>query len=87
MEPDNSDRLQWIIEHRHSTRAPYDPAQTVSDRELARIVDAARWAPTAHNMQNFEILVVDDPEILQRIDEIPTPVSEVFLRENYQQLS
>ncbi len=27
----------------------------------------ARWAPTAHNMQNFEVIVVDDNEVLEII--------------------
>ena len=70
MDPDNTDRLQWLIEGRHSTRAPFDPAQTVSERELARIVDAARWAPTAHNMQNFRLVAIDDRAVLDELGRI-----------------
>jgi nitroreductase len=55
--------------------------------DLAQIIEAARWAPTAHNMQNFEIVVVDDKQVLDRIGNIKSRVSEAFIRENYEQLS
>lgn len=38
-------------------------------------------------MQNFEILVIDDKELLEKIGDIKSQISEEFLRENYQQLS
>jgi nitroreductase len=38
-------------------------------------------------MQNFEVVVVDDKQILERIGNIKSRVSEAFIRENYQQLS
>ncbi len=38
-------------------------------------------------MQNFEILAVDDPEVLKAIGNIKSKISEDFLRENYNQLS
>jgi nitroreductase len=46
-----------------------------------------RWAPTAHNMQNFAIVAVDDKEILEIIGNVKSHISEEFLRENYEQLS
>jgi nitroreductase len=52
-----------------------------------QILEAARWAPTAHNMQNFEIIVVDDKTQLEKLGKIKSRISEDFLRENYQQLS
>jgi len=55
--------------------------------ELEKILEAGRWAPTAHNMQNFEIIAVDDKETLEEIGGIKNRISEVFLRENYEQLS
>jgi len=87
MEPRNADRMQWLIEHRHSTRVPFDPAQHVTDTELAHIVDAARWAPTAHNMQNFRLVVVDDRETLDALGRIRSRVSQRFIAENFRQLS
>jgi nitroreductase len=38
-------------------------------------------------MQNFEIIVIDDKEVLEQIGKIKSRVSEAFIRENYQQLS
>jgi nitroreductase len=44
-------------------------------------------APTAHNMQNFEIIVVDDKSLLKKLADLKSPISQAFIRENYQQLS
>ncbi len=76
-----------IIQERQSTRASFDPHQPVNRDDLKQIIEAARWAPTPHNMQNFEIIVVDDRELLRRIGSIRSRVSESFVRENYRQLS
>jgi nitroreductase len=76
-----------LIQQRQSTRVPYDPNRPVAKDDLRQIIEAARWAPTAHNMQNFEIVVVDDKKVLEKIGNIKSQVSEAFIRENYQQLS
>lgn len=75
------------IESRHSSRVPFDSQRVVPDRDLQRILEAARWAPTPHNMQNFEVIVVDDRDILEKIAAVRSTPSKTFLRENYQQLS
>jgi nitroreductase len=38
-------------------------------------------------MQNFEIVVVDDRRILEQIEALKIPVSDVFIKENYPHLS
>ena len=76
-----------IIEERQSSRVPFDPNKPISKENLSRILEAARWTPTAHNMQNFDIIVVDDGAVLERIGNIKSCISEEFLRENYEQLS
>jgi nitroreductase len=81
-----SDVLE-LIKERHSTRVPFDPHHLVRKEDLKLILEAGRWAPTAHNMQNFEILVVDDKKVLEEIGNIKSHISVVFLRENYEQLS
>lgn len=78
--------LHTIVE-RHSSRMPFDPHQPVRTGDLKMVLEAARWAPTAHNMQNYEIVVVDDHEKLEEIGRIQTVSSETFIRENYRQLS
>lgn len=54
---------------------------------LGQILEAARWAPTPHNMQNFEIIVVDDKKVLGKIAEAKFFVSETFIKENLEHLS
>jgi nitroreductase len=76
-----------IIRDRQSARVPFDPARRVPAEHLAQILEAARWTPTAHNMQNFQIVVVDDRELLGAIANIRGEISEAFVRENYEQLS
>jgi len=76
-----------LIRERRSGRARYDPKRPVTQHQLDQILEAASWAPTAHNMQNFEIIVVDDPAKLQAIGAIESRTSAVFLRENFQQLA
>jgi len=76
-----------IIQERHSARIPYDPKRQVSKEDLKQILEAARWAPTAHNMQNFDAVIIDDKAVLEKIGNIKSRISEEFLRENYEQLS
>ena len=76
-----------LITERKSLRVPFDTERPIAGKDLQQILEAARWAPTAHNMQNFEIIVVDDKKILEAIGKINRPISEVFIRENYPQLS
>jgi nitroreductase len=79
--------VQIIIQERQSARVPFDTDRKVSKRDLTEILDAGRWAPTAHNMQNFSIIVVDDKELLDVVGNVKSQISEEFLRENYEQLS
>jgi nitroreductase len=81
-----SDILE-LVRKRTSSRMPFDLERPVAEEQLAGILEAARWSPTAHNMQNFEIVVVDDRKVLEAIGSIERPISETFVRENCQQLS
>jgi nitroreductase len=81
------ENLLEIMRGRRSSRMPFMPDRSIPKGDMNKILEAARWAPTAHNMQNFEITVVDDKQILVQIGEIPGSVSLDFIRENYQQLS
>lgn len=83
---ESSDLLQ-LIKDRESVRGPFDPDKPIATEDLRMILEAARWAPTAHNMQNFEIVVVDDQTIMEEIGAIKTGISLDFLKENYEQLS
>jgi nitroreductase len=76
-----------IIKERHSMCVPFDPNRPISKENLRQLLEAARWAPTGHNMQNYEIIVIDDKAVLEKIGNIKTRVLEEFLRDNYTQLS
>jgi len=79
--------LLKLMRERHSSRQAFDPKRRLSEADLNLILEAARWAPTAHNMQNYEVLVVDEPVTLAAIAAYRSQPSETFLRENYQQLA
>jgi len=80
-------KLAEIIRDRHSSRGSFDPDRPIAKPQLKRILEAARWAPTPNNMQNFEIIIVDNKEQLGDIAKIPAEMPEAFLRENYATLS
>jgi nitroreductase len=48
--------FQDVLETRHSIRK-YEPLP-VAEEKLARILEAARTAPTAHNNQPFRVIVI-----------------------------
>ncbi|MGA2822862.1 MAG: nitroreductase family protein [Bacteroidales bacterium] len=79
--------LLKLIQKRQSSRMPFDTKRPIAKQDLIQILEAGRWTPTAHNMQNFEIIVIDDEKLLVSIGNIKRPISETFIRENYQQLS
>jgi nitroreductase len=76
-----------VIRDRYSERGAFDPSRPVSKSDLKLILEAARWAPTPNNMQNFDIVIVDEKEKLEAIGKVPAYMPEAFLRENYTQLS
>ena len=79
--------LLKLMQERKSSRTPLDTNRPIAKEDLLQILEAARWAPTAHNMQNYEIIVVDDKKLLDSMGNIKRPISETFVRENYLQLS
>lgn len=76
-----------IIQERHSSRGQFDPTRPVSKDKLHEILEAARWTPTAHNMQNYEIIIIDDKKVIETIGNIKSIPSEEFIRENFEQMS
>jgi nitroreductase len=76
-----------IMWQRHTCRTAFDPQREIREADVQRILDAVRWAPTAHNMQNFEVIAVDDKQCLAAIRAIQLPPAETFIFESYHQLS
>ncbi len=59
------DRLHW----RYATKA-MDPSRTVAQDKVDRIVEAARLAPTSSGLQPFELRVVTDIAVREKIKAI-----------------
>jgi nitroreductase len=72
---------------RHSCRAAFDPRRKIRESDMLRILDAVRWAPTAHNGQNFEVIAVDDEPCLAAISAVRLPAAETFVRDECHHLS
>lgn len=79
--------LLTLIKNRHSSRVIFDTKRPIAKEDLHKILEAGSWAPTAHNMQNFEVLIVDDKKLIGAIAAIKAPISLTFVKENYKQLS
>jgi nitroreductase / dihydropteridine reductase len=59
------DQLNW----RYATKK-YDPSRKVPADKLDRILEAIRLAPTSSGLQPFELIVVSNPEIREKIKSI-----------------
>ena len=56
------DRLNW----RYATKK-FNPSQSVAADKVERIVEAARLAPTSSGLQPFEVFIVTDKAVRERI--------------------
>ncbi len=56
------DKLKW----RYATKK-YTPSKTVAADKLERILEAIRLAPTSSGLQPFEVLVVSNPDLREKI--------------------
>jgi nitroreductase len=54
-------------------------SRKLEEDHLHLILGAARWAPSGHNSQPWEFVVIDDPELIQRIAAITTGIFDEFL--------
>jgi len=79
--------LLKLIKRRKSSRGLFDGNRSVKPAVLQEILEAATWAPTAHNMQNFKIVAIDNKSVLKKLSELKYAISPTFLKENYPQLS
>lgn len=60
------DDLIAVVRKRRSVRR-FAPGQSVPRETLLRIAEAARWAPTGANSQCFDLVIVDDPGMRERV--------------------
>ena len=75
VKPNNPDYDSFIdiIRKRRSVRR-FDKGRSISREVLERIAEAGRWAPSGANVQPWDFIVVEDPDMRDR-------VVEVFLRQ------
>jgi nitroreductase len=57
-----------IIKNRRSIRSYHK--EQVKDEELQTILDAAIWAPSAHNTQPWHFTVLQDPSLIEQISDL-----------------
>lgn len=69
--------LFMTIKNRRSVRA--FTGEDVSEREVEKIIDAARFAPSAGNIQPWEFVIVRDTEIKQKLAE--ASLNQTFIEE------
>ncbi|NHI94154.1 MAG: hypothetical protein EAX96_16810 [Candidatus Lokiarchaeota archaeon] len=62
--------FQDLVKFRRSSRWVFSTKKQIPDDELKKILEAARYAPTPHNRQPFEIIVVKDRNVIKQISEI-----------------
>ena len=74
--------LLTLIKTRQSTRGAFDTQRPVLKEDINKILEAGNWAPTPHNMQNYEIIVVDDEKILEAIGDIQFAIPRANMEEN-----
>jgi nitroreductase len=72
--PLHADELLDVIRRRRSVRR-FQRGRSVPRETLLQIAECGRWAPTGANAQCWDLIVVDDPKVRQK-------VLEVFLRQS-----
>jgi nitroreductase len=65
------------IKTRRSIRAFTD--KRVTDREVKKLIEAARWAPSAGNIQPWEFIIVKDPKVKHGLCE--AALNQTFIEE------
>lgn len=77
-----------VVANRYSCKK-YDPARQVTQAQIDAILEAGRLAPTAKNLQEQHIYVIQSAEGLARVDTLtpcrygaPTVLMVAFNREN-----
>jgi nitroreductase len=79
----DSKRLLDTIKRRRTCRF-FKPGTMVHDRDVDMILEAARWAPSARNLQPLEYVIIRDPEKKKLISDFsrqhqPTDASVLIL--------
>jgi nitroreductase len=63
---DDYARLIDVVRRRRSVRR-FERSQCVPRGTLLEIAEAARWAPTGANSQCFDLVIVDEPDVREKV--------------------
>ena len=74
--------FQELVKFRKSSRVPYKIKPIPRD-DLKKILIAAQMTPTPHNTQPFEIIIVEDREIIKKISEVKFRLNKEFIDEHF----
>ena len=66
------EKLEW----RYATKK-MDPAKSVSEDKVARIVEAARLAPTSSGLQPFDVIIVTNKDLRAQIGPVAWNQSQI----------
>jgi nitroreductase len=64
-----------VIRRRRSVRR-FEPGRSISRDVLLQIAEAARWAPTGANSQCFDVVIIDEPDMRERVLDVFLAQSE-----------
>ena len=77
------DAFLQVLQRRRSIRTGFLRDKPVPDELIEKILEAARWAPSAGNSQPWEFIVIRDLEIRENIVEIFKTLEEIVHHERY----
>jgi nitroreductase len=75
--------FQELVKYRRSSRWLFSK-KPILDVDLRKILEAARYAPTPHNSQPYEIIIVNDREVIKQISEIGFKLNEKAVDAHFQ---
>jgi nitroreductase len=64
--PNAYDALIDVVRRRRSVRR-FESGRTVPRETLLQIAEAGRWAPTGANSQCFDVVIIDEPEMREKV--------------------
>lgn len=69
MESKINNDFQSVVRSRRSVRK-FLPGKSISRAKLERIVDCGRWSPSGANVQCFDFIVIDEPEMRDAVTSV-----------------
>jgi len=64
----NYESFMEVVRTRRSVRT-YKP-DPISDEMISQVIEAGKWAPSGNNSQPLEIVVIKDPELMDKVSSI-----------------